>query len=185
MSALFLRPMRLLRPGKGVEISLSRSAVSFCDITSSQKDTTASHDSALPTILRTTAGSDRSPPTSFVRIRRCSSHATYSASVCSAVSSPQWTQWWHRASGSLPMRHRYLPKQPCPDSPKRQGAVPSPEPIVEYWPDRLDGSEAGGRAQKPLPPFRHQDLTELLSAQRDMPLHRRRAPCPLFLAPSI
>ncbi|CAD0196019.1 unnamed protein product [Chrysodeixis includens] len=25
-------------------------------------------------------------------------------------------QWWHRASGSLPMRHRYSPEQPCSDS---------------------------------------------------------------------
>lgn len=69
--------------------------------------------------------------------------------------------------------------------PKRQGTVPSPEPVVEYWPDRLDGCEAGGRAQKPLPPFRHQGLTELLAAQRDLLLHQPRAPCPLFLAPSI
>ena len=113
-SARLRRPVRLLRIGRSVVASLSLSAASFCDITSSQKETTASHDPSLPTILRTMVGSERSPPISATRVRRGPSHATHSSTTCRAVSSWHPTQWWHLASGSLPMRHRYRPKQPWP-----------------------------------------------------------------------
>ena len=104
LSALLRRPVRLLRRGRSVVTSLSLSAASFCDITCSQKETTASQDPPLPTILRTMAGSDRSPPTSATRVRRGPSHATHSSSTCRAVSS------WKRLPSYL-----YLPQQRTKD----------------------------------------------------------------------
>ena len=97
LSARLRRPVRLLRIGRSVVRSLSLSAASFCDMTCSQKATTASQDPPLPTILRKTVGSDRSRPSSAMRVRRGPSHAAHSSSTCRAacarrVSSPRGTR---------------------------------------------------------------------------------------------
>lgn len=102
--------------------SCSLSAASFRDITPSQK-ATADQASSLPTILRTTAGSERSSPITLTRTRWFV-HARQNSSVYCAMSwqlplslSPPPLQWCHLSSSSLPaLRHRYLPKHPCPDS---------------------------------------------------------------------
>lgn len=51
-----LRPVCLLRIEKDAEISLLRSNASFCDITLSQKNTTAFHNLSMPTMVRTKVG---------------------------------------------------------------------------------------------------------------------------------
>ncbi|CAH2240782.1 jg2482 [Pararge aegeria aegeria] len=57
LCAICLRPTLLRRSGLESMSSLNRSANSFCTITSSQKETTASHDLSLPTMALTTARS--------------------------------------------------------------------------------------------------------------------------------
>ncbi|XP_064293122.1 uncharacterized protein LOC135310062 [Plodia interpunctella] len=112
-----LRPGRRRRMARSAVTSRSLSAASLRSITDSAKTCIAAHDVSLPTIDRTTEGSERSSPMAARNMERSSAHAEQLSSVCWASSSGQSSQWWHRAVGSRPaIRHRYPPKQPCPES---------------------------------------------------------------------
>lgn len=58
---LLRRPVRLLLTEREVRISLSLSAASFCEMTVSQEDSTASRESSPWIIERTRGGSERWP----------------------------------------------------------------------------------------------------------------------------
>ncbi|CAH2265118.1 jg9274 [Pararge aegeria aegeria] len=97
-----LRPTLLRRIGwESTASSLSRSAASFCVITSSQNETIASQDVSLPAMALTTAGRERSCPTTATSAARCTAQLGQSASVCCAVSTAQ-PHSWHSSVGSLP-----------------------------------------------------------------------------------
>jgi len=81
---------------------------SFREMTVSQKWTTACYNLSLPSMALTSAGSERSGPTTAERARRSSIHAGHSLTVCDAVSI--WaSQWWHRivrsSTGTLQNSH--------------------------------------------------------------------------------
>ncbi|XP_062528008.1 uncharacterized protein LOC134200079 [Bombyx mori] len=161
-----LRPpaRRRLIGAEREELSLSRSAASFCETVDSQKSNIAIQDSSLLSIVATTRGSERSSPMTATRAARCSSNPEQRADVCSAVSSSSLSaQRWHCAVGSLPaILKRYRPKHPWPVnicvSRKVTGWAASAvaaHPVRENRADRLDGTEAGRRVRQTTRPCQH------------------------------
>jgi len=108
----------------------ARSWSSFCEITDSQKRTTALRDFSSLIQASIIAGNERSRPTTATRARRSSVHAGHSSNVCCAVSSGA-PQWWHSAVRSRPIQRRNSPRHPCPVRicAVRNGIPPPPRPI--------------------------------------------------------
>jgi len=108
----------------------TRSWSSFCEMTVSQKRTTALRDLSSLIQASIIAGSERSRPTTAIRARRSSAHARHSSNVCCAVSSGA-LQWRHSAVRSRPIQHRNSPRHPCPVRicAARNGIPPPPRPI--------------------------------------------------------
>lgn len=99
----------------------------------------------------------RSSPISNMRARRDSCQATHCVRILHAVSSSMDAVM--APSVWLPAYAiQELPETPMPREYlrhlERQVAVLSPEPVVDYWPNRHDGVEPSSRALKPLRPFR-------------------------------
>ncbi|KAJ8719707.1 hypothetical protein PYW08_011882 [Mythimna loreyi] len=114
ISARSRRRRRRLRRGRCCPC-LMRSASSFTSITASQKKATACHSSLRRTMARTKARREKSPPPiTPTKIRRCSSQAGHTSTVCSTVSSGLATQWRHPGVSSARIRRRNLLNFPCP-----------------------------------------------------------------------
>jgi hypothetical protein len=132
-----LRPRRPILSGWETR-SLTRSAVSFRSITSSQKEATAFLLFLLVSNASKIAGGESSHPISLVRECRGAAHAGQCSSVCCAESTLA-SQWWQRVVASFPIQCRYSLKHPCPVStllhPIGQGRRTSDQPNLPVGED--------------------------------------------------